>query len=141
MPNSVCVDAGCVVRFFTEPTDESIQERWRRWHAEGTRFVAPSLLRYEVTNALHRSAFHGPLSEEAARSALRSALEFPIAYEEPAGLHLLALDFARRFALPAAYDAHYLALADHFDVELWTIDRRLAQVVRPSLLWVRLVGE
>jgi predicted nucleic acid-binding protein len=31
--------------------------------------------------------------------------------------------------LPAAYDAHYLALARSLDVEFWTADARLARQV------------
>jgi predicted nucleic acid-binding protein len=49
------------------------------------------------------------------------------------------LDLADRFALPAAYDAHYLALADWLGGEFWTADRRLAKAVGEALPWVRLV--
>ena len=50
-----------------------------------------------------------------------------------------ALDLAERFSLPAAYDAHYLALADWLGGEFWTADRRLARAVHDELPWVRVV--
>jgi predicted nucleic acid-binding protein len=59
-------------------------------------------------------------------------------YGEPE-LHARALDLARRLSLPAACDAHYLALADWLGAELWTADRRLARAVEHDLPWVRVL--
>jgi predicted nucleic acid-binding protein len=99
------------------------------------------LIRYEVTNALHRLRQAGDASEGATQDALRSALALPIRLYNGEDLHSAALAFAARFSLPAAYDAHYLALADRLGADFWTTDRRLANSVRPALPWVRLVGE
>jgi predicted nucleic acid-binding protein len=46
---------------------------------------------------------------------------------------------ADQFSLPAAYDAHYLALAELLEGEFWTADGQLARRVQPSLPWVHLV--
>jgi predicted nucleic acid-binding protein len=54
-------------------------------------------------------------------------------------LHRRALALAERFALPAAYDAHDLALAYWLGGEFWTADRRLVQAVGDELPWVRVV--
>ena len=54
-------------------------------------------------------------------------------------LHERAIHLAERYSLNAAYDAHYLALADRLGAEFWTADRRLANSVRHELEWVRLV--
>jgi predicted nucleic acid-binding protein len=56
-------------------------------------------------------------------------------------MHMLALDFADTYGLPAAYDAHYLALADLLDCEFWTDDRRLLQRVGRDLPFVRWLGD
>ena len=45
-----------------------------------------------------------------------------------------------RFNHPAAYDAHYLALAEMMDCEFWTADERLFNAVRDELSWVRWLG-
>lgn len=41
------------------------------------------------------------------------------------------MQLARQFNLPAAYDAHYLALAERLEAELWTLDRKLFNAVHP----------
>jgi predicted nucleic acid-binding protein len=46
---------------------------------------------------------------------------------------------AERFSLPAAYDAHYLALAEWLGGQFWTADGRLARRIQASLPWVHLV--
>ena len=72
------------------------------------------------------------------RLALQAALSLPLHLHQDAGLHRRALDLAERFDLPAAYDGHYLALAERLDAEFWTADRRLAQAVQEEMPWVRL---
>ena len=48
-------------------------------------------------------------------------------------------DIAATYHLPATYDAHYLALAEHLGVELWTADTRLVNALLPFKLdWVKL---
>ena len=54
---------------------------------------------------------------------------------------MLALDIADAYGLPAAYDAHYLALADLLGCEFWTDDRRLLRQVSHDLLFVRWLGD
>jgi predicted nucleic acid-binding protein len=123
------------------PQQGSIQRIWDRWAVEERLLVAPFLLRYEVTNALHRYGMAGQRSPTLVASALDAALLLPIRLHGEADLHARAIKFATRFVLPAAYDAHYLALADRLGADFWTTDRKLANAVRPTLPWVHLVGE
>jgi len=60
---------------------------------------------------------------------LKAALSLPLRLHGDVSLHRWAVDLAERFSLPAAYDAHYLALAEWLGGEFWTADRRLAQAV------------
>jgi predicted nucleic acid-binding protein len=97
------------------------------------------LLTYEVSNALYRYHRADMMTLATVRLALKAALALPVRlYGEPA-LHHRARDLAARFALPAAYDAHYLALADWLGGEFWTADRRLGGVVQEDLPWVHVV--
>jgi len=46
---------------------------------------------------------------------------------------------AEAHGLPATYDAHYLALAERLEAELWTADRRLYAAVQAAMPQVNLV--
>jgi predicted nucleic acid-binding protein len=140
MSNSwLCIDANLVVRLVAAPRDEAISQHWDRWATEGWRFAAPTLLYYEVTNALYRYQRMGLASEAATRLAQKAALALPIQLFGDAALHRQSLELAGRLGLPAAYDAHYLALAETLGAEFWTADRRLYQAIRGTLPWVRIV--
>ena len=140
MRNSwTCVDANLVIRLVADPKDQIVQSLWEQWDAESRQFAAPTLLYYEVTNVLYRYQKQGLMSMSSVRLALKAALSLPLRLHEDAGLHRRALDLAERFSLPAAYDAHYLALAEWLGGEFWTADRRLVQVVEMALPWVHLV--
>ncbi len=137
MSNSVCLDASFVVRLLESTSPDAPAVRlWRQWSAEGRPLVAPALLFFEVTNALHRYVRHGLARPQTARALLDQALRLGIRLYTDADLHLEALTLARELRLPAAYDAHYLALARRLGAECWTADRRLAQTVAGRFPWV-----
>ncbi len=136
----LCVDANLVIRLVADPRDEAVQRLWEQWDAEKRQLAAPTLLYYEVTNALYRYRRQGLMSLSSVRLALKAALSLPLHLYDETDLHQRAVDLAERFPLPATYDAHYLALAEQLGTELWTADRRLAQAVQEALPWVRLVG-
>jgi predicted nucleic acid-binding protein len=137
----LCVDANLVVRLVADPKDESIWGLWEQWDAEGQRLAAPTLLYYEVANALYRYRRQRLMSLSSVHLALKAAFSLPLHLFGEAALHQRALDLAERFSLPAAYDAHYLALAEQLGAEFWTADRRLVQAVQPALPWVRPLGD
>ncbi len=115
--------------------------QWKDWHKTGNSLVAPTLLYYEVSNALHRYTMAGELLPEEADAAIASALAFDISLYADDVLHTRAISLARKFSLPAVYDAHYLALAERLGAEFWTADKRLAQKVEAELDWVHLLVE
>jgi len=134
-----CLDANVVVRYLGLSPVAAIDHRWHIWNVDQPRLVAPTLLRYEVVNALHRWVRHGVMSAEVAGQLLAEAQALPIEMHGDEALHERALTLAARFSLPAAYDAHYLALAERFGAPLWTTDARLANAVGDSLPEIRLV--
>ena len=137
--SSLCVDANLVIRLVADPADEAVRDLWEQWDAEHRQIAAPTLLYYEVSNALYRYQRAGMMSPEAVRLALEAAFALPVRLYGDEPLHRRALALAERFALPAAYDAHYLALADWLGGELWTADRKLVRAVGDELPWVRWV--
>jgi predicted nucleic acid-binding protein len=104
--------------------------------------VAPDLLRYELTNVVRQRVRRGELTAERAPVVLETLLGLRIQYkpwprDEPWGLHARAFALAEEFDLPAAYDAHYIALAETLGCDLWTADARLVRAVAGRLAFVR----
>jgi predicted nucleic acid-binding protein len=136
----VCLDASLILSFTLSTTRESpLYSLWQTWHQSGCALAAPTLLYYEVSNALHHYVMHRDLSAEQAAQAMQIALDVNVSLHGDADLHRQAIGIARRLALPAAYYAHYLALAERLGAELWTADRRLHQAVGASMPWVHLL--
>ena len=143
MPRSpVCVDANVVVALVTaERFSRAALALWEELTRKDWQPVAPLLLRYEVTSALWRKTMQKVMASEDARQALQEALALDIQYLDPPGLSLQALELAARFQRPAAYDAHYLALADHLSCPFWTADERLYNAIRADCPHVRWLGD
>jgi predicted nucleic acid-binding protein len=140
-PQTICIDASFVVRFITgKNADSCADQLWKQWQQSRSIIVVPTLFYYEVNNALHRYAVAGQLTQQEVSGLLDQVLGFDLRCYGDAELHRQALKIAQRESLPAAYDAHYLALAERLHVEFWTGDRRLFNTVRSRLPWVHLVS-
>lgn len=140
-PKVVCVDASFIVRLVTSNTpDSSFDKYWEEWQQAECTIAAPTLMYYEVSNALYRYARAGQLTPQEASELLAAALGLGLWFYGDAQLHQQALAIAQRENLSATYDAHYLALAERLDAPFWTADRRLFQAVQPRLSWVHLVS-
>ncbi len=135
-----CVDANFVVKLVNNPSETSpYLTLWDRWEQSQTQIIAPTLLCYEVTNVFHRIRRAGQLLDKEAQQSLNNALNLPIRFYGDRQLHQQALEIAQQFNLSAAYDAHYLALAQRFQAVLYTGDKRLFNTVHPSFTWIHLV--
>ena len=125
----VCVDASFVMRLLlSEEVAVRAESLVRQWCEADRPLVAPSLLRYEVSNALFRYVAHGEISLEQALSLFDASAGLGIRLFEDEELHRRAMQLAHSLSLDASYDAHYLALAERLGAVLWTADRRLAKV-------------
>lgn len=122
-----CIDASLVVRILDG--DCAAVAAWERLIQSGGELIAPSLLPYEIANALHQQQRMAKITAETAQDGLRRVLRLPIELHGDAQLHSRALEIAHERSLPATYGAHYVALAERFRVRLWTCDRRLAKEI------------
>jgi predicted nucleic acid-binding protein len=139
----ICIDSSVAAKWILE--EEWTTEARALYDAAlnaGELIVAPPLLPIEVTNVLRQRLRRSPdYSLGEALAQLDRFLGFSVEIRNPSWLHRRALQIADAFGLPAAYDAHYLALADELHCPFWTADRRLALAVGRGLGFVRLLGE
>ena len=110
------------------------------WQANSTAMVAPFLLLFEVTNALHRRVRSGELNVEAALLSLSDLFSAGIRIQHAPQIHGRALEIANLLDLGAAYDAHYLGLAELLNCQLWTADGRFYRAASQQSDRVRLLG-
>jgi predicted nucleic acid-binding protein len=111
--------------------------------AAGEPIVAPHFLRVEVTNILRQRLRRpdAPLTLAEATERLRTFLALPLMLITPDALHERAFRLADAYGLPAAYDAHYVVLAQELGCDLWTDDRRLLRELAGRLPFVRWIGD
>ena len=137
MSGSVVVDASLAVKWLVEEDDsDKAHAALQSWVAQDITRIAPNLMPFEVANALHRRVLRGDSIRMIAR-LLASRLEL----HQPPDLHVRALQLASQLKQNAAYDAHYLALAESFGCELWTSGERFCRAASPSVDSVRWIGE
>lgn len=143
MTNSlVCVDASLALKLVLQERDSSLAEAiWKTWHIQNTMVIAPILWSFEVTSVIRKRAHRGLLSPDAEAEAFALVHQIPVMLLKPVGLHQRAWELARHFDLPAAYDVHYLALAEMAGCPFWTADECLFNRVRHELDWVHWLGD
>ena len=70
MPGSwICPDASIIVRLLVAVQDQALKQQFQQWEANYA-LAAPTLLLYEVTNALYQYQRHGIHSPAVTQSAL-----------------------------------------------------------------------
>ena len=137
MNDSVVGDASLAVKWLVEEDDsDRAHAALQSWVARDVTRIAPHLMPFEVANALHRRVLRGELNVgDGTRMIARLDLH------QPPGLHVRALQLASQLRQNAAYDAHYLALAESFGCELWTADERFYRAASPRIDGVRWLGD
>jgi predicted nucleic acid-binding protein len=114
------IDASALVAvMFAEPEAERIAPR-----LEGTRLVAPMLLRFEIVNVCLTRLRRYPDRRVGILQAF--ALQGGLAIETAEVDHAGILMLAEQFRL-TGYDASYLWLAQRLNAELVTLDRQLGR--------------
>jgi len=88
---------------------------------------APALLLYEVASALTRLVPGSAFDRDRLSSAWRRALALPIEYHDLSMGGERTVEIALQLGRKSAYDAAYLALAEHLDCSVLTLDGSLAR--------------
>lgn len=141
-PKTIVADASAILKTYlrdetdVQSVDAMLDDLWRG----RLKIVAPSLLRYEISNALWAAARQGRISIEEALAAQTDFLKINIDYMEPDNLFADALNIAFQHNR-SVYDSAYVALAQKMGVWFFTGDRRLYNVLSPRLSLMRWVGD
>ena len=140
----VVVDANIAIKWaIKEENTDLALALLADWTEKGIIILAPALLSYEVTNVfrqrIHREAYPFKDAQRALEEIIYELIGFVFA--NTSATHIRAIQLSQQFGLPAAYDAHYLALAESKHCELWTADKRLWNSIRGKLPWVRWLAD
>jgi len=139
---NICVDANtCAAAVLPGPHTSAAKSLLKRWGEAGVSLIAPDLWAYEVTSVVRKYIRAGRLSVQRGQAAMDAFFALGVLLMRPPEVHRRALELANRYDLGAAYDAHYLALADAEQVPFWTADERLYKRVVQDLPWVHWIGE
>lgn len=140
-PRLLVVDASVVLKWQLDDEEyiaEAIELRNDFYLEAATRLIAPSLLAYEVVNALATASRRKRVTSENANEALVNLMAVGVELREVEPAKVLSLSLRHNLA---AYDAAYLALAEAEGCELWTGDRPFYQAVRDRLPRVKWIGD
>lgn len=133
------VDASVILSAFFPDEQQAEAQALIRDHVIGRlQLAAPSLLLYEVTNAVVQARRQGRIDDEQLQAILCSFEGLGIALSSVTWQQMLP--FALRFER-SAYDAAYLALAEAAGQPLVTGDSRMYNAVCEHLDWVRWIGD
>jgi predicted nucleic acid-binding protein len=140
----ICVDASLAAKWILEEEfSDKAEALLIACTQTGERIIAPPLLPIEVTNILRQRMRtpHAPLSLQDATVLLQRFLALPVELVSPEQLYETALALADAYNLPAAYDAHYAALAQTYGCNLWTNDQRLLRMLGGQLPFVKAIED
>jgi predicted nucleic acid-binding protein len=128
--NELVIDASVAVKWYTREEHREKALRLREAHINGElTLTAPSLLAYEVINALR---FNPSLTPGDLEDAVAALFLLGIELEPPTRESMAeATRIADRYGT-TIYDAAYLSLAIHKNAALVTSDKRLAEKSRET---------
>ena len=144
MSDVVVVDASLGIKWVLFEEDSATATvLLTRWINQGKEIIAPALFTYEITNILYRKVVKKQLTYDEASQGLTKlfSLEIVLNFSLYQDVSRQAMKLAQNFRLPATYDAHYLALAQQENCELWIADIRLWNSVKNKLSWVHWLGD
>src|SRR5437660_1363286 len=120
----IVVDASVVAKwiFHTEARADKAIALLTHTMDDQELIYAPPLLAFEITNVIRQRMVREGLALHLAHGLISQFLALPVVYSQPPYFHEDALTLSDAHGLPAAYDAHYLALAQQLGCPFWTDD-------------------
>jgi predicted nucleic acid-binding protein len=136
----VVIDANLLIAFLTgESRRQSILQYFLDWLENEVRIIAPVLAMYDVVDTLVQLVVENAYSSDKLDDALETIFSLPIQYYPFTDAKRIA-EIAMKLEGQSAYEASYLALAERFDCELWTLDEELYRDASAQGFAVRLIS-
>ena len=136
------VDASIVLKWYLTDEEWGQEAVWfLEQHVAGNMVLfAPTILTYEVLNALLVAERIGRIAEETTERAFEGFVELEIEFSDPFVDYSDILSLARSFHR-TVYDASYISLAKKKNIDFVTGDKRLYNAVKEKLKWVKWIGD
>ena len=126
---------------FEEEFSDRADEALSTWRRRNCRLVAPAMLSFETPSVIRQAVHRERISGEEGDEALQTFLDFNIEILQPTPLVYEAWSIGKTLNAPRLYDMYYLALASLLNCDIWTADRRLFNLARNHLSFVRWIGD
>jgi len=139
----IVIDANIIVALALPLSySDAATEKIREWQEQEVELVVPTLWHYEYVSTLRKALVLNMISSEEVSEALQNIFSLGIIDFQPTiHLHQKAMEWASRLNQTVAYDAAYLALAEHLNSDFWTADTKLFKAAdNEGLTWVRLIN-
>jgi predicted nucleic acid-binding protein len=111
-----------------------------RWDQDGVTKLAPSWFSCEIANVLLKRMWKSKLTLLEAQTSLDSIASAVVVRDIEPIVAKRGLEIAWSLGRTASYDSHYVAMAEHLGVELWTADERFWNAASPTFPFVKWLG-
>lgn len=140
---SVVIDANIAVALLVErPWSALAEQRMLDWKRRKLHLCVPALWPSEVMSALRKAVYLHQLDQEDALKLVSAMDVWNVqVYVPDAELNRKSLMWAERLGQMVAYDAQYLALAEHLQAEFYTADKKLFNRCQElEISFVKMIG-
>lgn len=137
------VDTGILVALLVERDlfHDGAVTLLREWRGLREILIAPRLIQSEVVSIIRRYVYLKDITLEEGEATVEAFLGFDLRLFHDDHLLRRAYLLAHQFGMPRAYDTQYLALAQRFECDFWTTDKKLYLAVVAHFPRIHLLGE
>ncbi len=125
------------------PYSDAAEVKMRECQNLDIDIFVPTLWHYETVSALRKAVVLNIISHKEASEAIQYICSLGISEYHPTHyLQQKSLEWAKKLNQTVAYDASYLALAEHIKSELWTADEKFVKSAKNAgIIWVKSIKE